>query len=303
MNRFHVFVRLLLLKADSVCYSCDSKNSPNECFGLTDNSIVSTCQTSFDKCYTVIVDDVLYRGCVGDAQFPNEESIEKCSNPSLCQICSDTNQCNSNLITDVCLKCGGTGSNSSSTCDKQETDKYLIVPCSLKNDEQSNRCFFKVTNDTFAKGCMRHLSSIEQKQCQQQSKACYSCSSPNCNQNINVCYECNGENNLNCTDKIDTENNTTRIICSDESMACVTGIDANGFTHRGCFSIDGLGSTFPFGFTNCSTSLCNNRIFPSNRLTCYQCEGDIECKTLENLRPAICNNFVDQCYTYLDGGM
>lgn len=290
----------LKLTADTECYSCDPKRSPNYCLLIDDDSSIDTCKSGFDRCYTIIdeIDGQVHRGCVGDNRFPDENTLQKCSDPDRCEICED-NHCNGRAISDICIKCGNSGT--SPDCDGDLSTDMGI--CSLKDMKQSDGCFLKVADGhTYTRGCMRDLNTDELKQCRKQSGNCQSCIFPNCNQKddfTTMCYECNGRNDTNC---VETVESMTQVNCEGLSKTCVTGIDADGFIRRGCYSYDQLEINFPYGFDVCPGSLCNNRIHPVDWLSCYQCEGKSECEDLMNLHPKKCNNLRDQCYAYLDEG-
>lgn len=93
---------------------------------------------------------------------------------------------------------------------------------------------------------------------------------------------------------------------------CVTGIDAHGATHRRC-SNNYANETNEFPndhFRVCISNNCNTDIFPTNRLHCYQCNGEPECDFINwdstelstnKLKPEACSTFsvLDQCFAYL----
>lgn len=280
-----------------MCHLCDSAQFPHSC--LNDpNELLETCASEFDKCYTILIENVIHRGCVSarDALFPDSDSLEKCWNPSVgdCETCSG-NLCNKNAIFDTCIKCNG----SKSTTD--HLGEHGPVACSLKEDvKEWHGCYFNITDDTYSRGCVRDLNLKEQRACDMESSQCQSCKYPNCNRKEHFsteCFECNGETDSTCARSVEL---ASRVNCNDYSKICVTGIDANGFTHRGCNSYDLLSSLFPIGFETCSKHLCNHQIFPADRLQCFQCEGTRECVTLKKLHSDICNNYMDQCYAYLE---
>lgn len=56
----------------------------------------------------------------------------------------------------------------------------------------------------------------------------------------------------------------------------------------------------------CSDNLCNGEVFPSNRISCYQCQGNSSDVCYTNLEtntelsyPCENFNFRDSCYTYI----
>lgn len=271
------------------------------CLDISKRRLTPTCNSEFNQCYTALVNNVVHRGCVSvnDPHFPNAESLWKCSNPAECKICNDSSNCNSNTVTDTCIQCKGF--DPMSACHNDLTNDQ-IVACSLRTDvKQLEVCYLNVTGDTYIRGCMHDLDLSKQKvYTRTHNENCQSCKLPNCNRKEEFstsCYECHGDIITQCLYGVKF---AAQVNCNDYTKTCATGIDGNGFTHRGCISYHRLESTFPLGFETCPKHLCNKQIFPSDRLKCYQCEGIYECPTLDNLEAQICNNYLDQCYAYLD---
>ncbi|XP_055384947.1 uncharacterized protein LOC129614396 [Condylostylus longicornis] len=112
------------------------------------------------------------------------------------------------------------------------------------------------------------------------------------------CYKCRSDVTPNCA--INPRKDMEIRDCLDTDQ-CVVAI-VNGITHRNCFS-----TLFPNKYCpeklckTCKTSLCNEEIFPNDRLLCYQCSGGEECLNVEknNLKPLACLEYMekDRCYT------
>lgn len=289
------------LSAELECYSCNSTKLPVDCLFIDDQSANSTCNSVLNRCYTIIVDDHIHRGCGGDERFPDLDSLQKCSDSAQCEIC-DNSYCNQKTVPDICIKCNS--SDSSLDCAKDGNGRTnLSVACSLGDLKQSQGCYLRVISDTFTKGCMQHLDSTDQKLCREQSENCQSCTFPNCNRKVHfntTCYECDEEIDATCLQKVKER---TQISCKGYSKTCVAGTDVRGFMHRGCISYDKLNSTFPLGFKVCPDDLCNNQLYPFDRIICYQCEGKDDCEDLTHNQSKICSSQDDQCYAFLDNGM
>lgn len=264
------------------------------------NQQFARCVSEFNQCYTILVDNFIQRGCVSkhDQYFPNQESIKECKNPDECEICTDSNFCNAKPIIDTCIKC--TSYDGDTSC----TTKTEAAACSLKrNFTESDGCYLQIDGAKYTRGCMRNLVSSERKLCQEQNANCQSCKYPNCNLKERFgdqCYECNGEKDAECAH---TKRVSHTVECKNYTKTCATGIDPNGFTHRGCYSYDVLNSLFPLGYEVCPKLLCNSEIFPSYRPKCHQCENDQECVTLSHNNLAICNVYPDQCFAYMDNSL
>lgn len=137
---------------------------------------------------------------------------------------------------------------------------------------------------------------------------CKTCLGENCNlqKEYQQCIQCNSRENIECA-----QNGTvqTSQVCEDYLSTCVTGIDAQGYTHRRCSRFDDEAHFKQM--SPCNTSNCNTDIFPPNRLQCYRCDGDeencdfmptntsteLKAKSMQLVPCGLINPF-DKCYTY-----
>jgi hypothetical protein len=93
--------------------------------------------------------------------------------------------------------------------------------------------------------------------------------------------------------------NTSSIMCDEDDNECVTWT-VDGNTHRGCLSEKDLDIT---EFSSCkSGDLCNNDIYPKDRLRCIVCSAnstDCIAPSADLLYP--CRNYIqnDKCYSYI----
>lgn len=276
------------------CHSCNSATDP-DCISNPHRGIERDLCMSFDyRCYTKVTNGILERGCA-----PFFEDV--CDNERNCEVCDGGNWCNNRTFHDTCIQCSGEYG-----CRHQPDPSLFTTICSLKSVENSEGCYLAKSGKTYTRGCMEDLSDVDRIQCQGQSDECQRCTSPNCNQKIDFnidCYECNGKGNTRCA----RSENLTQISCDGYSKTCVTGIDGNGITHRGCVPYDGYSTRspqFPDGFQRCFSNLCNGEVFPENRTKCYQCEG-VDC-TYVKYQDAIlkpCYSQRDECYSYVSKGI
>lgn len=85
----------------------------------------------------------------------------------------------------------------------------------------------------------------------------------------------------------------------------MSGLDGNGYTQRYCATQSEFKhhSFKRDQFEACTDNNCNIKVLPSNRHTCYRCDGD-ECDNISALQPVPCGKYSEdnQCYTYLDKG-
>lgn len=218
-----------------------------------------------------------------------------------CQICSrdDERVCNNqNLAMETCIECN---SNEDPRCrDDPESTKEKF--CSV--NAKTSGCYLHRYEDVFKRGCIADLSESVQKLCWNQSDKCKSCFGKNCNaiKDYKTCYICNSRGDPHC---IEVSELTNVSICTNYLSSCAIAIE-NGHTHRKCY--EDINSTNEIVQTTmhiCSDDKCNGNLFPENRLQCYQCNGDEECKNItENTRMGPCTIYSenDQCYSLLNEG-
>lgn len=123
------------------------------------------------------------------------------------------------------------------------------------------------------------------------------------------CKICSSETNPDCAT---LQGPLPEKICDDYLDTCSMFAKPNMTTHRGCskeiYRDEGVEcAALSINCRQCSDNNCNGEIFPTNRLTCFHCEGasDSECyKNLENNSalsyPCKTYNFRDSCYFHLD---
>lgn len=103
------------------------------------------------------------------------------------------------------------------------------------------------------------------------------------------------------------------VSCADYSNTCLIGIDRLGYTHRSCSNSTFDETTaenqanYPNGLHICIESKCNDKVFPTDRLQCYQCSGGNDCDVIESnatiqSQPCSIYSKLDQCYTYISEG-
>lgn len=156
------------------------------------------------------------------------------------------------------------------------------------------------------RGCVSSMT--EQQEC----PVCRKCHGFMCNTKAKLqsCFSCNSVDDPNCAT---VQVNLTEHICDDYMDTCKVFVKPNSTTTRGCSSeLDDEGiqcSALSINCKECSGHLCNGDIFPSNRLSCFHCEGTSLSECYENLTmenneklSSSCHNyyFRDSCYFYID---
>lgn len=156
---------------------------------------------------------------------------------------------------------------------------------------------------------MSHLSANDEllQDCLN-SANCKTCIEDNCNtkESLQRCYSCNSVEDKSCAT---LQTPLTDKICDEYFDTCKVYVKPNSTTHRGCSKeIDEAGiecSAQTVNCKQCSENLCNGGIFPSNRLSCYQCKGlpSSDCSNNINdemIFPCEKYNFRDSCYLFVD---
>lgn len=277
------------------CVSCDSRNH-TKCITIRDDRLLTEqCEHYHDKCYTFTENNTVRRGCVGSER---NEFNEMCrSHPIKCNLCQNNNGlCNNYQIDDMCIKCD---SDIDPSCyDNPDTSDAFICSANKKTTI-SGGCYLQITDDSrIVRGCVDELSSeVEKDECRRQSPECQMCLHQNCNIKKNfkqICHFCNGISDEQCAQGI-----SNKIIeCPDYSSSCLVGIDWNGFTHRSCSSIKLYDErTYANGYETCFGDYCNDKIFPKNRLLCYQ-------KNASDAKPTPCKIYSknEECVVYVGEG-
>lgn len=258
------------------------------------------CENYDNKCYTIITDErAVQRGCCDkDKNF-----IKKCADENdHCDICvnSNTNVCNDKAFFNTCIMCNS--STDPFCCENPKLSKETV--CTVKSTKVTRDCYIDRSDDGVSRGCFEDLDFIKQYNCRNELKNCKTCIGRNCNEKVieNVqCYICNGTQDTSCTEL----NEANTITCQNFSSSCFVGIDEYGNTHRGCSStrkIDEI--SFKNGYDLCYNDLCNDFIVPENRLKCFQCEGNANCKNHKE-KSKTCNVLIenDECYIYWGEGI
>lgn len=302
-NSSNAIERILFRPWPVKCFVCNSIDDGLTC--IQSVSFKLLCESPSGMCYTNIMDGKVMRGCVGDELFPNDKSIRKCADGVKCEVCN-RDFCNQKILTDTCIQCNG--ADQGSECRDNPNIKMQAV-CTMGQNSITNPssgCYLGKTGGGYQRGCLQDLKSRDKKTCESQSNECKTCFAPNCNQKVDFninCYECNGEVDDGCVDGL----NLKQVQCNDFSNTCVTGIDVKGFTHRRCIFNYGLAFAVPFlKYKPCYSNLCNDKIYPENRLKCHQCQGS-GCDNLNTISTLkLCSNAFyayDRCYTYIDKGI
>lgn len=158
------------------------------------------------------------------------------------------------------------------------------------------------------RGCVNDLASEEEIDCKANSDTCKVCKGKNCNAKVKFheCYNCNSDTDTQCAS---ANSSTATQVCKSYQSDCIIGVDMRGFTHRRCSNQRiNFGQEFYKKFQSCDGDKCNNEVYPSDRLQCYQCNDDDDKCNMKyqssSFKPEPCRVFSvnDQCFTYMCPG-
>lgn len=215
------------------------------------------------------------------------------------------------MIIESCITCD---SEADKFC-KSKPSKSYSRECPPASSKLGCYHFIDLANATVSRGCMNNLTSDELiEKCNENGLHCKTCIGDNCNlrSTFQFCYSCDSKRDENCIQIDEKLTNTT--LCSDYTANCVTGIDYFGHTHRRCSVDDKTDETdFPHGFDVCTRSKCNKKLYPGDRLQCFQCYGTEDCDFMspdENStsvaqdlkQPCKIASEFNECFTLLDNG-
>uniref|UniRef100_A0A1B0CVG9 Putative conserved secreted protein n=1 Tax=Lutzomyia longipalpis TaxID=7200 RepID=A0A1B0CVG9_LUTLO len=241
----------------------------------------------------------------------------------------------------MCNYCIG---NLKSECAYYQPENSTSIPCPGDNEGSYEKCYASVVGELVRRGCAtdgfcdhhscfmcnynkcnNYRNFAEQKCIMCDSRPGSSEYHPKCKdraeelpaQNCIVddiifgeCHVCDSEVNEDLACLSNPANSSTKI-CQDYGDSCAQLVVANGKTIRGCLQdLDGSTSTFcPSNNCQiCSNNNCNSNIFPSDRITCHQCNDEENCymdmTSIGNVAYP-CRNYAldDQCYTVLEGSV
>uniref|UniRef100_A0A182QYB6 DUF753 domain-containing protein n=1 Tax=Anopheles farauti TaxID=69004 RepID=A0A182QYB6_9DIPT len=263
-----------------------------------------------DACVTVFDGfHVAYRDCLSGV---SEEDQSKCdaSEPSVeCVTCARLN-CNTAKVRqdDRCLQCTSNMTHCSSGL-------RTATVCSTPSD---GKCFSRVEeNGYLVRGCLADILDPEfVTNCTSNGRECNVCDGPGCNAaflptNTLSCAQCDSKQELACAQE--QQDDVAGKYCRRhvQNDRCYVRTDTDGSLQRGCLSDltdETLCDTSDAGSCNvCDASNCNSFVYPSNRLSCYQCNGwhsatcNVDQRSLETGEPFRCrlHRSQDGCYTKL----
>lgn len=282
------------------CIECDSESDSN-CIELNGRASIKACQAYDDECFVFTRKNAVKRGCLQEMSYEFLFDCKATHMQTKCQTCKNANRnaCNYHDLNDTCIECD---SRDDLRC-RDDPASMIHRICSVHSDK-STGCYLQNHGDTFKRGCLTDLDEADQNQCYKQSDKCKSCFGKNCNviRNFRTCYVCNSRNDSHCAKVSESTDSST---CFHYPSSCVSGLE-NGYTYRNCTENIGTNEKIVENELEiCSADKCNEIILPEQRLQCYQCSGNEECKDINSdlaLGPCKFYSELDQCYTLVNDG-
>lgn len=294
------------LKVYTKCLMCKSQDGA-KCEDGT--AAAALCPNREDTCYSRVQDKVLERGCL--SQLPEADQA-KCKNEadSTCVTCSSEEGCNKQKW----LKCHQCKEADTPKCAEEQTVDEAEF-CKTHR-ETYNKCYERLENDKMVRGCENDLTTIGNA-CTGNSD-CRTCQTNGCNREKastlkteDRCLQCTTSKDEDSTCLLGTASSTPCVKASEKK--CYSKTDKDGVLTRGCFgdltADEGLACTDKTCAT-CVNEGCNGKVFPTDRLRCYQCTTTDSDKTCSNqltgeAKSSYCTLYKDgdKCYSRISEGV
>ncbi|KXJ74045.1 hypothetical protein RP20_CCG014472 [Aedes albopictus] len=290
--------------SDFRCKSCHSANTA-ACVRDPYTVLDKECPMNDTACATVVISATghLYRGCSTDAECVAEGDA--------CITCDEYRNCNFYRYPTDRLDCY--------VCETSANPNCATLPYNRQFEQE---CLRQVAGDdcvtifdefrVIRRECRSGLADSDLRKCNTEGgRECVACSGIGCNK-ITVrqddnCLQCSSEDGLNCA-----SGRRASTVCKRSSDGvCYNRLDQNGTLHRGCLSDLNEEDQRTCLASNdhqcktCSGPGCNNNIFPSNALQCFQCDSleNVDCVQNQSSTTFVnpCRRYVngDTCYTRL----
>ncbi|XP_053668179.1 uncharacterized protein LOC128718583 [Anopheles marshallii] len=146
------------------------------------------------------------------------------------------------------------------------------------------RCYSRVDEKGYlVRGCLADISDPELKaSCEKDGVNCLICDGPGCNggflpKNTLSCVQCDSRLQLNRAQEQKDDNNVQYCRRHVQDDRCYVRTDTDGSLQRGCLSdltddtLCNAGNSLVCDM--CNENSCNKYAYPSNRLSCYQCNS------------------------------
>ncbi|XP_062547482.1 uncharacterized protein LOC134213029 isoform X2 [Armigeres subalbatus] len=279
-----------MLPADRTqCYVCQG----SDCVSPSPAKLKACSRyREIDQCYTLVVNaSWVERDCLSSVEG------ELCGD--YCEACLGKG-CNIHGIMETnslsCVQCKG-----DECIDKVEGSKCSSMVLLGRQDQ----CYTYQDEETIQKGCLSDLEDedyIRENCTNGNDGLCLLCSTNDCNGDLHYCITCDSEEDRECGGRMFEIPEDKMELC--DGRKCVSYIDADDNTHKGCYdeAID-YGEEFAL-FAECTESMCNNVVFPDKRILCHQCDKSEYCQETPSGQPIVCSKYDsnDSCYVKIEDG-
>ncbi|XP_068147667.1 G surface protein, allelic form 168 [Drosophila tropicalis] len=312
--------------ADCVACSGDNCNtvdlgvrsSCNQCSGGNcANPQASTCRAvpaegTDEECYIEVDESgaVYELGCI--SQFNVSEAVLLETEKRI-WTCSGANNCNLISALPTPKNCKLCSSRTDTDC---AIDPESVESETLCQNPVNTHCYSRLLETGHTeRGCMADLGGDDYIECLNggNSTKCSSCSGDNCNEELHPierlsCHVCSSNEDENCEAK-PTSSSICLLHTGDQQ--CLTTIDPEGKTQRGCSASLACSSTNPQNCQACSGSNCNTDNLKRRSdgipgqwdqelpISCQSCNDTTECAAT-NLEAIACPSSLEYCVTVFD---
>uniref|UniRef100_A0A182TAL1 DUF753 domain-containing protein n=1 Tax=Anopheles maculatus TaxID=74869 RepID=A0A182TAL1_9DIPT len=273
------------------CVSCEDETGCGGILGA--EAKLAACETSSCVSFVKHLTNgslLIVKGCselyeretCGKGQ-PGEESYQLCHSPG----------CNDVLFPVDRLKCY--------QCEDAACSDPCLEPTICEPYSEGDKCYSFL--DRQQKGCLGQLENATEECTEGRCSVCDV--SDGCNEEPRAleCFVCSSKNDPSCVDPTATVMSKKMCLVG----GCITLIDDDGYTVRGCANEYDASPESCTGMDAATTTCnvctegdaCNGALFPANRLRCYQCSG-ASCLDVSLQQVAVCQryNANDACYMY-----
>uniref|UniRef100_A0A182Y074 DUF753 domain-containing protein n=1 Tax=Anopheles stephensi TaxID=30069 RepID=A0A182Y074_ANOST len=186
-------------------------------------------------------------------------------------------------------------------CEGEACSVPSLQPTICEPYREGDRCYS--FRDRQQKGCLGQLDNVTE--CSEGGQRCTVCdSSDGCNEEPRAlqCIACSSRDDPRCADPMAAGLSMQMCLVG----GCVTLIDDDGYTVRGCateYDASSESCTAAEATATCHVctagDACNNALLPANRLKCYQC-SEAACLDVSQQQPSVCQRYsaTEACYAY-----
>ncbi|XP_075154733.1 uncharacterized protein LOC142228233 [Haematobia irritans] len=261
------------------CAFCDSSKNISCAIEPTDSGFGS--RKCYKQCMVAMRDQQVIRSCLDDKELRVQQD---CNGGSECAMCTGE-YCNTFVFPKDRLKCH--------VCDGESCNNSFGQYCYIYDN--NDYCFAKYENGRpDLLGCVSSQNASDIVEWTEQNKL-HKCKGNDCNELSRLpptteCLACDSNKTPQCSQN--PLGVTTAETCNSPNDQCVTYINLEGHTIRGCLSKLNESEQSCIGAGTCAAcagSKCNKEVFPINRLSCHICNSvaDEYCAT-SPYNPLIC---------------